>query len=234
MRYMGSKRRIAGNIVPILTKARGDRPFVEPFCGGANLTIYMDGERYCNDLNKYVVACLKAVSEGWTPPLEVSEELYNKIKKEVKEGIENYPPEVIGFVGICCSFGANWFCSYARGKSRNYALTGVRNLENQRSYLRNITWSSVDYREMKFPDNSFIYCDPPYKDTTNYGKIKFNHDEFYDWCRAKKAEGHIVYISEFEAPFEVVWELNWNCGSGISSQRKHNYKSIRTERLFRV
>jgi DNA adenine methylase len=37
MKYMGSKNRIAKYILPIMLKERGQRIWVEPFVGGANM-----------------------------------------------------------------------------------------------------------------------------------------------------------------------------------------------------
>ena len=47
--------------------------------------------------------------------------------------------------------------------------------------------------------------------TTGY-KDKFNHNCFWSWCRGKAAEGHKVFVSEYDAPddFECVWEKEVN------------------------
>jgi DNA adenine methylase len=46
MKYMGSKRRIAKEILPIILKDRKPSQwYVEPFCGGANIIDKVDGKR---------------------------------------------------------------------------------------------------------------------------------------------------------------------------------------------
>ena len=43
MKYMGSKNRVAKEILPIMLKERGQRTWVEPFVGGANMIDKVDG-----------------------------------------------------------------------------------------------------------------------------------------------------------------------------------------------
>ena len=58
-----------------------------------------------------------------------------------------------------------------------------------------------DYRNIKIPKNSIIYCDIPYKGSKQYSTSKdFNHDEFWEWCRDMSKQGHTVFISEYSAP----------------------------------
>ena len=58
MKYMGSKNRIAQEILPIMLKERGQRTWVEPFVGGANMIDKVQGKRIGADLNEYVIAYL--------------------------------------------------------------------------------------------------------------------------------------------------------------------------------
>lgn len=118
MQYMGSKRRIATHILPIILKDRQEGQwFVEPFSGGCNITDKVEGKRIANDKNEYVISLFKAVQNGWTPPENISEEFY----KEIKENKDKYCKSLVGFVGFGCSFGGKWFGGYARNnKNDNY------------------------------------------------------------------------------------------------------------------
>lgn len=50
MRYMGSKARIAKEILPLILADRKEgQYFVEPFCGGCNVTDKVSGNRIAND-----------------------------------------------------------------------------------------------------------------------------------------------------------------------------------------
>ena len=81
MIYTGSKRRIAKEIIPIMTKNRGERTWVEPFVGGANLIDKIDGRRIGADSNEYLIALLRKLQTGWLPPTEISEQEYKTIKE---------------------------------------------------------------------------------------------------------------------------------------------------------
>lgn len=112
MQYIGSKRRISKHLLPHMLK--DSRPsgqwWVEPFVGGANMIDKVGGLRLGSDINPYLIAMLKAVSLGWDPPTDVSREFYN----QVRDNKDDYPPELVGFLGFCCSFSAKWFGSYAK------------------------------------------------------------------------------------------------------------------------
>jgi len=208
MKYLGSKNRIAKHILPIILKNRKEGQFyVEPFCGGCNSLDKVTGNRIGNDSNEYLIAMFKALGNGWMPPEVVTEDLYSM----VKSCPDGYNPWMVGFVGFCCSFGSKWFGGYARGKNskgmpRNYASESKRYLLNQAPLLDGVIFHSGSYDAFPIPSNSIIYCDPPYAGTTGY-RDKFDHAKFWQWCREKKAEGHAVFVSEYNAPedFTCVW-----------------------------
>lgn len=90
----------------------------------------------------------------------------------------------------------------------------------------------MHYLELEIPSNSIIYCDPPYKGTTSYKTEKFNHVKFWQWCRDKVKNGHIVFISEYNAPsdFKCVWQ--GEVKTNFSYQReKASHNAI--EKLFK-
>ncbi len=215
MKCLGGKTRVAKHILPIMLEARGDRPWVEPFVGGANMIDKVDGRRIGNDIHPYLIALLRAVQEGWVPPTRISQEEYYAIKKAPQK----YPNELVGFVGFLCSFAGGWFQGYARGndlirrntsptidsKKTNYAERGSRVLVKQAEKFVGIDFRCGDYFKMEIPPHSLIYCDPPYVGKKQY-KNRIDQEQFWDWCREKKAEGHLVYVSEHSAPddFECI------------------------------
>ena len=63
MKYMGSKRRIAKEILPIILKDRQlNQWYVEPFVGGGNLIENVSGPCIGADNNKYIIALLTCVA----------------------------------------------------------------------------------------------------------------------------------------------------------------------------
>ena len=226
MQYMGSKDKIAKYILPIMLKERKpDQWWVEPFVGGANMINKVRGKRIGNDSHEYLIALLEAIRDGYVPPTDVSRELYCAIKYKQQD----YPKELVGFVGFLCSFGGKWWGGYAfNKKGDNYAERGSRCLVKQAKNLDGVLFKSGSYLDLEIPDNSFIYCDPPYANTCKY-KDDFNHDVFWDWCRAKARGGNTVFVSEYTAPDDFV------CVKEIQHKTTldKNSQYLRIEKLFR-
>ena len=80
---MGSKRRIAKHILPIILKDRKpDQYYVEPFCGGCNLIDKVTGLRIASDKNKYLIALFKELQkDDFTFPDHIGELEYKNIQQ---------------------------------------------------------------------------------------------------------------------------------------------------------
>ena len=78
-------------------------------------------------------------------------------------------------------------------------------------------------------ENDIIYCDPPYEGTTKY-KDDFNHVVFWQWCRDMASKGHIIFVSEYNAPndFECVWQKEI-----VSSLTQDTGSKKAVEKLFK-
>lgn len=86
---------------------------------------------------------------------------------------------------------------------------------------------SLDYRDFQPPENSVIYCDPPYSETEGYrGTGKFNTEEFWQWCRNQK---NPVFVSEYSAPPDFVEVLRIDKKCVFSAGQNKQY---RVEKLF--
>lgn len=229
MKYLGSKNRISKHILPIMLQERGDRTWVEPFVGGANMIDKVDGDRIGSDMNEYVIALLNEMTKPDFSAPEISEEKYN----DIKSNIDKYDKWIVGYAGTQLSFGATWFGSYRRDKQgkRDYCKEARNNVNKQSENLKGIKFIHKDYNSLEIPKNSLIYCDPPYDTKATKGKYKdnFDHESFWEWCRQKSKEGHIVFISEYNAPddFKCVWEKE------ISQRVNNNVNTKKTnEKLF--
>lgn len=223
---MGSKRRIAKEILPIILKNRKEGQwYVEPFCGGCNTIDKVIGNRLANDIHTPLISLYKALQEGFVPPETVTEEEYNQAKK-----LEDTNP-LKGFIGFNVTFGSKWFGGYARPRKNGYdrdAICGKIELERQRSLLQEVQFTNYPYKQLPIPNTSIIYCDPPYRNSTGY-KDKFNHEEFYEWCRAKRAEGHTIFISEYAMPEDFIELWAKIQVTNLTNLTKANYK---IEKLF--
>lgn len=93
-----------------------------------------------------------------------------------------------------------------------------------------VTVSSKDYREVAIPDNSIIYCDPPYVGKRDYKYLRgmqFDYDAFYDWCEQQTQP---VFISEYSMP-----EDRFECVAEIQIKRKMDVRkhTMCDEKLWR-
>lgn len=173
----------------------------------------------------------KALQEGIKFPVYISKEEYDT----VKQNKENFPDWYVGYVGFVCSFRGKffngWKCSLfdtKDGDVRNYQRESLNNLLSQSFFLRDVKFTCGSYKDLLIPENSVIYCDPPYQDTTSYkNESEFNHDEFWQWCRDMVNKGHDVLVSEYNAPDDFVAVWNKQVNSRLSGK---NVISI--EKLF--
>lgn len=104
-----------------------------------------------------------------------------------------------------------------------YSLERLQSLEGLEC-LQSLEGLTGDYQSIAIMPNSVVYCDPPYRDTSDY-KTAFDYDRFYDWLRSVPFP---VYVSEYAMPddFVQVWQKEKIC-------RLSAYKNTRTtERLF--
>lgn len=230
MVYMGSKNRIAKELIPIITKdLKPNQWYVEPFVGGANMIDKIEHPyKLGADNNKYLIALLEAVQNGQELPEHITKDEYIAVKTNK----DNYPDWYVGFVGFISSFRAKFFggysgyCTTKTGIQRNYIKERINNILKQN--LDGIKLVCSSYDALDIPANSVIYCDPPYNGTTKY-KDSFDSDAFWQWCRDKAKEGHTVYVSEYNAPedFKCIWEKQINSNLGGTSKTA-------TEKLFTI
>lgn len=93
------------------------------------------------------------------------------------------------------------YLSVRRNKlsGRLQSLECLESLESLESLERHNT----DYRNVELPDNSIVYCDPPYANTNRYGLngSRFDNEAFWEWARHCRQP---VFISEYEAPEDFI------------------------------
>ena len=89
----------------------------------------------------------------------------------------------------------------------------------------NIETSSISYADYAYSDGDVVYCDPPYKNTNDYG-IRFDSDAFWEWARTRS---YPVYVSEYQAPEDFV--SIWNKEKRVLLNRE-SLVAPRTEHIF--
>lgn len=117
-------------------------------------------------------------------------------------------------------------------KTRILELQQLEQLERlqQLQQLERLQLYSLSYDKVTIPKNAIIYCDPPYKNTAEYSKNNFDHDQFWQWAK-QQSKTHPIYVSEYQAPPEWTILLEWKQSSTLQGgQQKHDKQP--TEKLF--
>jgi len=236
MKYVGSKNRLAKELVPIIQSYITEETvgYLEPFVGGANMIDKIEhNNKIGYDIHEELIELLKSLSNGWTPPLYISEELY----KEMQKNKGKYDKNLLGYVGFQLSYGGKWFGGYRRDSigKRDYSKEAYNNVIKQTPLLKGIKFEYRDFRKVEDINGYVIYCDIPYKNTTKYSVDKFPYGDFYDWC-IKMSKNNIVLISEYNMP-EDIFECIWSKEHKVlidSNKSSNNKDNIRIEKLFKV
>lgn len=216
---MGSKSRIAKDIVPIIQKYIDDNNvtnYLEPFVGGANIIDKVKCQnRYGGDISEYLIELYKNLDKVSTLPREVSKEYYSEVRTCYNNKSNEFSKWYIGAIGFLASYNGRFFDGGYAGivhtkanTVRNYYDEAKRNLEAQIPNLQGVKWDWQDYRKIKETKDFVIYCDIPYKDTKQYNTSKnFDYDTFWQWVR-DRSKDNIVIVSECQAPddFECIWQ----------------------------
>ena len=240
MKYIGSKNRIAKDLVPIIQSYinKDTKGYLEPFVGGANI---IDKIKHTNkigcDIHKELIALLnKAKDDVENIPNIITEQEYITVKNNKL----NYEDWYVGLVGFCASYNSRYFEGYANnvktkyGTIRNYTDESIKNLKKQSPNLKGIKFihtSFLDLSKNKIK-NYVIYCDIPYKRTTKYATKNFPYEEFYQWA-IEMSEHNTVLISEYDMPneFKCIWQKKVKVSLDCNRQA-NDEKNLRVEKLF--
>lgn len=233
MKYMGSKARIAKQILPIILKDRKfGQWYVEPLAGGMNTIAHVHGKRLANDNHYYLIEMWKGLLRGESPK-KITRLQYTDIRDNKYE----YPPSLVGWVGFNCSYKGKWFGGFAGetktklGTIRDYQGEAIRNVSRQADTMRGVSFMCCSYHHLELPTKSIVYCDPPYEGTTGYN-YEFDYKSHWEWVRKISKEGHQVFISEYNAPpdFRCIWQQEVKSSLSANGKVGGNKNSI--ERLF--
>lgn len=228
MRYLGGKARVGKKITAIINSIPASG-YWEPFVGGGwVIKDVKTRPAYATDINNYLISLWQSIQRGWLPPGEITENMY----LEIKNNKENYPKELVAFVGFGCSFGGKWFGGYCRdGTGRNYAANAKNSLLSKMRTLGNVNFDEKDFctssENMK---GWVIYCDPPYQNTTRYDfRSDFRHDVFWQKCR-EYSHDNFVLISEYQCPQDFVELASYPTKTDM--RVKDGSREDRMEKLF--
>ena len=238
MKYVGSKNKLSKELIPIIQSfiTKETESYIEPFVGGANIIDKIQFHKKIGyDIHSELIELLNYVKYNSDKlPIGISKDEY----VQVRDNKDAYDKWFVGLVGFCGSYNAKYFGGYAgecitKQGIRHYDQEAIRNLKKQAKNLKDIEFKSLDFRKLDTNNikNSTIYCDIPYRDTTDYKTEKFPYEEFYEWCKLL-SKNNTVLISEYNMPddiFECMWEKEHRT---FLDKNDNNKKRI--EKLFTV
>lgn len=258
MVYMGSKRRYAKDIVPIIQKFIEDNDieiFIDLFCGGANLIDKIQCKTLiANDLSPSLIALHKqAIKDFSEIPVDGCREYWDKAYTEWKkmkkmcdnnliyQESEDMPLYLIGAIEWYASFANGGFPrGYAKNSpTRNYYQEAYRNHEKQaqNDNYKKIHFFTGDYQEtLKSLEELYdidkkkvlIYCDSPYKGTKPYAI-----DSKFDFDRyynwcRETSKKYPMFISEQSMPED--FNIIWEKDTVRTTNKENNFKAC--EKLY--
>lgn len=207
---------------------RPKQVYIEPFVGGGNSIACIDGERIGGDIDKYAIEALKLIRDN---PESLPKDRYDAGKEKYKYYQDgNGDIGIRGYYGYALSFGGKWYAGYPNPKSarHDYIAEAYRAAKKQSRKLKGVELLVSSYDKLQIPDESIIYCDPPYEGVTGY-KDDFDHFAFWEWADRKSDEGHTVIVSEYKAPKHFVEIASAIMRSNLNSFRDTKYI---TEKIF--
>jgi DNA adenine methylase len=245
--YHGGKQRIGKKLAEVIYDESlhiedeyefNIKGYCEPFAGMLGVyqhipELFQENKLYykAGDTNKSVILMWKKAQNGWKPPSRnITEQRYIQLKKSHQHSA------LKGYVGHQYSFGGQYFSGYAPkyGRNVNYNTT-INRITKIINKLDDVSFSHGSYTQYSNLKGYVIYCDPPYKQTTqHYKNISFNHEKFLIWCR-KMAKDNIVFISEYYTlpnDFNLIFSINGKLTGGSPPQTKTKVSRKRVEKLY--
>lgn len=216
MRYHGGKSKSGKRLSTIIQQVIDDNnhltTYCEPFCGACGiLTHIVPKNTHLNmlagDQNKSIIMLFQALNEGWEPDINnINKEKYDLLKGDGTSSAEK------GFLGCVMSFSGLYFQVYSESLLERLP-NAKRNIIKRGETLRRVTFSSGDYRQYSHLTNTLFMLDPPYAMINsryydeNNKKLKFDSEEFFNWCKNMAKNGNILIINEM-SNLKMALDLN--------------------------
>ena len=256
MKYMGSKARIAKQLLSIILEEVNNKGFthwVEPFVGGCNMIKNVPDTmvRLGFDNNKYLIAMYQHLQQhGFDFPNTIDKPHYNNVRSYYNNngsylGVNGrtlvpFKDSYVGWVGFMASTNGRFFDGGYSGISktkigteRNYIDESIKGLKKEFDLIQDVNFQTKSFEELDFKD-CIIYCDPPYKGTKTYNTSKnFDYELFYDWCR-KQSIHNLVFVSEYTMPDDFIEVWSQEVKSSLSANGVIGGNKTSVEKLFKI
>jgi DNA adenine methylase len=152
------------------------------------------------------------------------------------------PNALKAFVGFNMSFSGKFYSGFVDKYKRDKVENFLAEATNSLNKIKDIEFQCINYDSLK-PQNSLIYCDPPYQNTKFPIKYRtdtkhydvFDNNKFLEVVR-EWLKNNYVFISETSAPedFIAVWEKDVHRSASQSSKTRYKNESDKnkTEKLY--
>lgn len=235
MKYFGGKSLSSVEISNFLKSVRKpNQTYIEPFIGGASVFIKMENPREGYDFGHHLINLWQGVRDGtfsYPSTKSITEEVYKELRGRRNQ---TEPDGLLAFVGYGMSFAAKYFAGYARNATHtDYQLGCENSCKKKAPFLQGAVLGCADYKTLN-PENSLIYCDPPYANTTAYAVSgKFDSAEFWQVMTKWANNNNDIYVSEYVAPNLPNIQEVWSKQHKLSVRSKEGCAK-RVEKLFKV
>lgn len=246
LRRLGNKQAIAHKIIPYFPP---HKTYIEPFFGAGGIFFNKPKAKYniVNDLDSDVFNLFMVVMNQkeelekafYMMPIHSDLLEYWKKNKEtdpIKKALRFLLLSNFGYMGnhetlhLQCG-NAKQICYNYIDKTFEY-LSGIDgfDIKFSNSDFRKF-FKSISFRNENDQSKSFIYCDPPYLETTNNYSNSFTEADSLDLFNALDETGCKYAISEFDHPFILQQARERGLNVHIIGERQ-NLENRRTEILI--
>lgn len=236
MQYMGGKQRISKDLCKFLnSQLTTSQPFVDLFCGSCNVVSKIDPNhaRYANDYNSFLPAMWGELQNGWKPPVSLTESEYKEILNMTPVSTEDIALKC--FVGFGCAFAGKWLGSFARNKrGDDYCKAAFNSTMKKAALMKDVVFSGKSYEDFDIPLGALVYCDIPYKNTTQYSATgAFDHEAFYLWLKSQSKVNRVL-VSEYGHNVPDFCKIVWMHESKQDMRSKDGSKKKTIEVIYEV
>ena len=214
LRRLGNKSKLANKIQGYFPE---HSIFIEPFFGAGGMFFNKSKVKhnFLNDLDSDVFNLFQVISNRKQEFMDMFENmpLHNDLFKYWMDHQENDPvKKAIRFV-LLSNFSLYGTMSTLRFGCDNPKKKVYENIDATVDYIKGVQFTNCDFRKMfksislneKEKSSTFIYCDPPYINTTNNYSDSFTEKDTNDLFETLIATNMKFAISEFNN--EIITDL---------------------------
>lgn len=233
--WAGGKSRMIPHYKPLLTDEMKSLPYVEPFAGGAAMFQHMSGEAHLDailsDVNQEIVDLYRLVQSDpellisemaalearWMPlDVKARKAFYYELRQQYWDMPEGKEATALLYFLMKTGFNGIWqTCKASNGRygtpvglaNQKQAVFSPEIIRSWHARLASTRLMCASYDEIEIDQKSFVYCDPPYRDSfTTYGAVFGDEEQvkLIEWCR-KQHRDH----------GSTVWLCNRDAGDGF-------------------